>query len=60
MNQILVWLQNYNSRHFDEYEGMATIQFCDDGSGALFFNETLIVELDLNKMDDVRDYLLEQ
>jgi len=60
MNQILRYLQNYNIRHEALYSGMVTIQFCDDGSGALWFNEELIAQLDFNDMDSVKDYLLNQ
>ena len=60
MNQVLIWLQSYNVRHEFTYHGMATVQFCDDGSGALWFGEELIAQLDFSNMDSVKDYLLNQ
>ena len=60
MKQVLIWLHNFNIRHYSMYEGMATIQFCDNGSGALWFGEELISQLDFNDMDSVKDYLLNQ
>ena len=60
MNQLISWLQNYNQRHESQFNGMVTIRLGDDGAGCLVYGEEVIVNLDFNDLDVVREYLLNE
>lgn len=41
-NQISIWLQNYNSRHFHEYRDCVRLQILGNNSGWLSFEDEII------------------
>jgi len=59
MNQLLIWLNAYNSRH-SLLEGGARLITYDDGSATLEYGGEAIVSFDLFDEEAVRDYLLNQ
>lgn len=60
MNKLLSYLQNYNRRHESQFNGMVTIRFGDDGEGCLVYGDEVIVNLDFNDEEAIKEYLLNE
>lgn len=59
-NPISTWLQNYNARHFHEYEDCVRLEILSNGSGWLSFEDEVIPGTNFENTDELEYILLNQ